>query len=103
MNKSNWKGRERQVAKFFGTERTPLSGGNSKHTRSDTLHEHLFVECKQRKVHAAVKQWYETALLARKENKIPVVCLSQKGKPGFFILVHSSDLLAVANQRALVK
>lgn len=35
-----------RVAKFFGTHRTPLSGGASRHTRSDTLHDRLFIEVK---------------------------------------------------------
>lgn len=102
MSDKVWKRRERQVATFFGTNRTPLSGGSSRHTRSDTLHDSLFIECKHRKKHSAVKLWQETAELARKENKIPVVALSEKGKQGFYVLIHSSDLLAVANQRSLV-
>ena len=37
-----WKQRESDVAAFFNGERTPLSGGNSKITRSDVIHEDLF-------------------------------------------------------------
>lgn len=97
-----WKAIERRVAAFFGASgRTPLSGGNSGHTRSDTLSDALFIEVKQRKRHAAVKLWDEVKALAKKENKIPVVALSVKNRPGFWVMVHSSDLLAVANQRAL--
>ena len=99
MSKSNWKGRERQIAKFFGTRRTPLSGGNSGHTRSDTLHEHLFIEQKQRKKHSAVTLWDETKEMADKENKIPIVTLSEKGRPGFWLLIKSTDFDAIANQR----
>ncbi len=40
------KTQERRVARFFGVERTPLSGGASRHTRSDTLHPTLYVEVK---------------------------------------------------------
>jgi hypothetical protein len=44
---SNWKGYERKVAKYFGTNRTPLSGINSRHdTHSDTLHPSLYIEVK---------------------------------------------------------
>ena len=99
MNKSNWKGRERQIAEFFGTRRTPLSGGNSGHTRSDTLHKLLFIEAKQRKKHTAVTLWDETDLLARAEGKIPVVALTEKGRRGFWLVIHSSDLGSVSNQR----
>ena len=37
-----WKKRESNVADFFQGQRTPLSGGNSKITRSDVIHEDLF-------------------------------------------------------------
>lgn len=87
-----WKAFERRVARFFRTERNALSGGNSKLTRSDSLHPKLFIECKQRKRFAAVRLWDDTKRLAEREKKTPVVCLSEKGRPGFWILVHSDDL-----------
>ena len=95
-HKSTWKQRERNIAKFFGTERTPLSGGNGKVTRSDTLSDSLFVEAKLRQVHSAVTLWRSTAELAKVEGKTAVVCLAEKGKQGFWVLVHSDDLLEVA-------
>lgn len=95
-----WKDRERAVARFFGAKgRTPLSGGNSGHTRSDTLHDTLFIEHKHSIRHAVVNLWDKIRPLAKNENKLPVVTLSVKGRPGFWVLVHSSDLTAVANQR----
>ena len=54
MADKTWKARERQVAKYFNTNRTPLSGGSSRHTRSDSLHQDLFVECKLRKKHSVI-------------------------------------------------
>ena len=99
--KKTWKAVERKVASFFGAKRTPLSGGNSGHTRSDTLHDILFVETKYRKVHSAVQLWRKTEKLAYKENKIPVVALAEKGARGFWLLVHAGDLTAVANQRTV--
>lgn len=94
-----WKHREQQVAKFFGAKgRTPLSGGNSGHTRSDTLHDRLFIEHKHRKKHAVINLWDEVKPLAKKEKKVPVVTLSVKGRPGFWIMVHSDDLQDVAGQ-----
>lgn len=91
MSDKAWKQFERRVAAFFKTERNALSGGNSKLTRSDTLHPDLFIECKQRKKFAAVTLWDDTKRLANKENKTPVVCLSEKGRPGFWLLIHSDD------------
>lgn len=91
-----WKAFERRVAKYFGAARNALSGGNSKVTRSDSLHNELFIECKQREKFAAITLWKGTRKLAKKEKKIPVVCLSEKGKKGFWVLCHSNDLVAVA-------
>jgi hypothetical protein len=76
-----------------------LSGINGKHTASDTLHEELFIEAKQRQKYAVIRLWDECKQLALGENKIPVVAVSEKNRPGFWILVHSSDLTAIANQR----
>lgn len=92
MADKTWKAAERRVANYFNTERTPLSGGNGKQTRSDTLHETLFIECKHRQKHSAVTLWDETKKLAAKEDKTPVVCLVEKNRPGFWLLIHSDDL-----------
>jgi len=87
-----WKQRESDVANFFKGERTPLSGGNSKVTRADVIHDKLFVECKLKKKHTVVTLWDNTAKLAKIEGKIPVVALCEKNRPGFWVMVHSTDL-----------
>ena len=87
-----WKRREREVASFFNGQRTPLSGGNSKVTRADVIHKNLFIECKLRAKHAVISLWDETAKIAKTEEKIPVVVLCEKNRPGFWIMVHSNDL-----------
>ena len=97
-SKSAWKGRERQIASDFGTERTPLSGGNGKITRSDSLHEKLFIEAKLRKKHTAVTLFDDTAKLAKKEGKIPVVALCEKNRPGYYLLIRPEHLKAVAEE-----
>ena len=89
-----WKQRERDVSEFFhGKGRTPLSGGNSKITRADVIHDKLFIEVKTRSKHTAITLWDKTKVLAKKESKTPVVCLCEKNRPGFWILIHSDDLL----------
>lgn len=47
-SKETWKAMERQVAKDFCTDRTPLSGMVKTITNSDTLHPKLYIECKLR-------------------------------------------------------
>jgi len=103
MPTNTWKSRERQVAAFFSAKRTPLSGINSGHTSADVIHKRLFIEQKHRKRHSILTLFRAVKKLARKENKIPVVTLTEHGRQGFWILVHSSDLTAVANQRVKVR
>ena len=78
MGDKAWKQRERNVAKFFGGVRTPLSGGNGKITRADVIHESLFIECKLRAKHTAITLWDETKEIADTENKTPVIALCEK-------------------------
>ena len=94
MSKS-WKVFERTVARMFGTERTPLSGGNSRHTRSDTLHSKLFVECKKHKKMAIHKLFRETKELADLENKVPVVITKETGKQFTLVTARIQDLEVV--------
>lgn len=41
-----WKAFERELGRRLGTYRTPLSGSNSRHTQSDTLHKDYYIEAK---------------------------------------------------------
>ena len=87
-----WKKRESNVANFFKGTRTPLSGGNSKITRADVIHDKLFIECKLKKKHTVVTLWDSTAKIAKTEGKVPIIALCEKQRPGFWIMVHSDDL-----------
>ena len=93
-----WKNRERLVSKFFGGIRNALSGINSKVTHSDVIHDRLFIECKLRAKHSAVKLWDDTKILADKEKKTPVIALCEKNRPGFWIMVHSDDFEKVSKE-----
>ncbi len=86
-----WKAFERTVAKFFDSTRSPLSGGNGKQTRSDSLHPDIFIECKYSAKSALVSLFQETVPKALLEEKIPVLCTKKKGMDGFLITVHSKD------------
>ena len=98
MSTKTWKNRERVVAKKFGSERTPLSGGNSKHTRSDTLHPRLYIECKHRKRNATINLFLDSEVKAKLENKIPLVCLTQHCVSGEFILCRLDDIKKIADE-----
>jgi hypothetical protein len=99
-SKSAWKARERQAAALFGARRQRCSGSSGRDdcSRSDSTHPALFIETKLRASHAAVALYDETRALARKEGKIPVVALAQKGRPGVLLVVDPNDLGAVAKE-----
>ena len=92
-----WKSFELRIARFFGEERNPLSGGNSKHTRSDSLHPELFIECKWRQKSSLVTLYKSTKELAKKENKIPVLAITDKTTKDDLIVMKKEDLLKVYN------
>jgi len=84
----SWKKLEQKVARLRGTERTPLSGGNSRETWSDTLDDTFFIECKLRKDPAVWNLYEQVEELAKKENKIPVLVIKKKGKHGELFIVN---------------
>lgn len=90
-----WKQAERKVAAFFGTTRTPLSGRSGKITGSDTLHRFLFIEVKSRKRWTILSLWDKIKREAKKEGKIPILAICQKGRHGSWFLVHSEDLVKI--------
>ena len=87
-----WKKLEQKVARMRNTERTPLSGGNSKITRSDTMDKTFFIECKLRKNPALWNLYEKTAELAEKEKKVPVLVIKKKGKHGELFVIHSKNI-----------
>ena len=98
--KGTWKSVESRIAKDFGTRRTPLSGINSGHTSSDTLHKELFIEVKHRKGGFGLTNLFsKTAELAKKENKIPIVAAHEKGKRGAILILRSCDLQFIASKQ----
>jgi hypothetical protein len=99
-SKSAWKARERTAARLFGAERQVGSGslGREDRSRSDSTHDRLFLETKLR-ARCAVRTLYDaTRELAKKEDKLPVLALASKGRPGLLIVVHSDDLDSFARE-----
>lgn len=96
-DRSSWKKFERRVAAFFGSSRTPLSGGNGKQTRSDTLHARLFIECKLRAKSPVHRLFAETEHLAAKEGKTPILALQEKHHPGWLLVCRPEDIHLLAS------
>lgn len=90
-----WKAAERRIAKFLGVERNALSGGNSKVTRSDTLHPEIYLESKWSARSSLWTLWKDTKKKAQAEGKIPVVCQFLKSHEGAILSIHIKDLLMV--------
>lgn len=95
-HRGTWKAAEKSVGEFHNPvdgRRTPLSGINSGHTHADCMGvEGIFIEVKYRKSFALWTLYMKTKNLARKECKVPVVAIREKGKSGFIDLIHSDYL-----------
>lgn len=78
-SKYSWQKTEKDVAKDFGTERTPFSGSTSGLTRSDSLHPSIFMECKTKAKHSVKTLYDETKKLAFAEGKVPLIILREDG------------------------
>lgn len=99
---NTWQGFERRVADWLAPglgRRTPLSGGNSGHTRGDVIGvPGIYAEVKYRKSHATVQLLAETRQQAKAEGLLPVVVLTQERHQGFALVIHSDDFEAAARQ-----
>ncbi len=93
MSDKRWKKFEREVAKDFETERTPLSGSNSKQTNSDTLSDTYFIECKYKKKMGLFSLWKSVMALAGKEGKIPLLALKEKHAQGYLLVGDKHTIL----------
>ena len=84
MPPSTWKSVERRICRYLGSDRTPLSGSNSRHgTSSDCLHEKLYVEIKHgsavpRSWEGMQKLFMDTEQKAIQENKRPLLVMHPK-------------------------
>lgn len=91
----SWKAFEADVAEFLAPgvgRRTPLSGGNSGHrTSSDCLDVGVYAEVKYRARHTVYSLCDDTRKKALKEKLLPIVCLKEKGRHGFLMVIDSRD------------
>ncbi|MCL4343413.1 MAG: hypothetical protein JRN26_05605 [Nitrososphaerota archaeon] len=98
MTNPAWKQLERRIAKAFGTTRTPLSGSNSRMTKSDTLHNKFFIEIKYRKQIPFYKTYNETVAKAKEENKIPMVIFHEAGTKKNIVMIDLDDFVRLVKQ-----
>ena len=100
MSWHGWKAFEQRVARFFHSERTPLSGACGKQTASDTLHPALFIEAKLRSKFAICALFRKVEERAKAENKIPVMALQDKFHAGWLLLCRPEDVGKIASWAA---
>lgn len=103
---SKWKNFEKSIADIFATKRTPFSGSNSGVTHSDSLHDRIFIECKDQKSNSAVLNLMKsTEELARKEKKVPMLALRnpEDEKKQKYIMFNIKDLYKVIREIDLHK
>ena len=99
-HRRTWQKREQTIAEMFGAKRNRSSGssGRADLSSSDSTHGRLYLEAKLRAKHTAVSLWDDTKIKADREGKVPVVALVEKGRPGYWILVHIDHLQVVAGE-----
>ena len=101
MHRSTWKSGERRIAELFGTKRTPLSGGNSRHTRSDSLHKELFIEVKHSKKYPKEVLVNKTFKEAKSEAKIPLLVFLKLNNSEPLILCKLKDIKKISDKITL--
>jgi hypothetical protein len=79
-HRGSWKRVERKISRKLGGERNPLSGGSSRHTRGDTIHDKYYVEVKFRARIPFFKDWTDAQEKAKLEGKIPMFVFHEKGR-----------------------
>jgi len=92
LMEKKWKRDERNIARAFGTERILEKGRDVPDFETDSV----VGEVKSRK---ALPKWLTGAVAqARRyaqpfDDKLPVVCLKEKGMRGFLVVIHSDDFM----------
>ena len=97
----NWKKAETRLAKLFGTVRRPLSGGNSRSGgRDDAQHPRLFIESKYNGFNPLWELYQSTKRLmhGEEEERTLVIGLHKANHSGILLVIHSTDLHAVATE-----
>lgn len=96
MSDARFKRAERRVARMLRTRRTPLSGGNSRHTRSDTLHPKLYVEVKLAKDPPLWDEMLALRRRAARQDRRPLILLTHPDAGTRLALMDLDDLVELA-------
>ena len=92
-----WQIFEQRVARFFGSERNPLSGSGAGLTASDSKHPAIYIEAKLRAKSPVHRLFAETEAAARKEGKTPVLALQEKYHAGWLLVCRPEDIHLLSN------
>jgi hypothetical protein len=101
-HRRTWQKREGKAAALFGARRQRCSGSSGRPdcSRSDSTHPALYLETKLRQHHAAVALLDGVKGQARREGRVPVLCLATKGRRGIVLVMDAEDLSAIAAEWA---
>jgi hypothetical protein len=94
-HRNTWKQLERRIAATFGTERTPLSGSNSKMTASDTLSDRYFIEVKLRADIPFYSTFLKAQQQAKREGKLPIVVFHKKASMQNIVMLELKDFVDI--------
>jgi len=92
MGEKRWKRDERKCARIFGTERVLEKGRGVPDFETDAI----VGEVKSRKT---LPKWLREAVAQARgyaqpfNDKLPVLCLKEKGVRGFLVVIHSDDFV----------
>ena len=87
-----WQIFEQRVARFFGSERNPLSGSGAGLTASDSKHPAIYIEAKLRAKSPVHRLFAETERAAQKENRVPILALQEKYHAGWLLVCRPEDI-----------
>ncbi len=98
MTDKTWKAVERRIAKRLGGQRNPLSGIRSGHgTHGDLLHPTLYGEFKHTVRAAILTLLRATRKLAKREHKMPLIVMHEKGTENYAAVLAFDDFERVWN------
>lgn len=94
-SRSAYKKTEARHSAKLGTVRTPLSGSNSKMTRSDSLSTYWFMESKLRAQFPFVKKFFRLCDIAKARGRMPIFIIHKDGEQ--YIAMKFNDFVKITH------